>query len=112
MTHTSDRGIRARGLDWLSAARRLEAIVDCLTTRGVSASVSVDHRVAQRVIEYCRQRGRGAKFDAEREQELTSFISDHNQSFDWVILGDPADMICQRAEGTRSTRRPQLRLVK
>jgi hypothetical protein len=107
----SDRARRASGLDWFSAARRLEAIIDCLTTRAVSRTVSVDHRTAMSVIEYCRQRAQGAKFDAQREQELTNFISDHNQSFDWVILGDATDMICQLAEGTRSTRRPQLRIV-
>ena len=112
MTSTSDRAKGAKCLDWLSAARRLETIIDCLTNRAVSTTVSIDLRVATRVVEYCRRRARGAKYDPEREQELTNFLRDHNQSFDWVVLGDPTSMICELAVGTRSTRPPALRIVK
>lgn len=97
--------------EWEAVASRLEFVVDCLTNRAVAATISMDRRIAARAIDYCRSRAAGAEENPEREVEITEFLRAHNQSLDWVLLGDASGMICARAEGTGSIHRPILRIV-
>lgn len=102
-------------VDWSAVADRIETIVHCLTNRKVAKNVTIDYRVAARAVEYCRRRANNHHYtEVEmeiREDEMMDFVLAHGQSLDWVMIGDPVDMIATLATGTSSRKRPHFRTV-
>jgi hypothetical protein len=97
--------------NWAATADRIETILDCLTNRAVSMTVSMDRGAAKRAVEYCQHRAAGADEDTDAEAEIIEFLGKHGQSLDWVFGGDPTGMICKLASDTSSFKPPSLRIV-
>ena len=97
--------------NWAATADRIETILDCLTNRAVSMTVTMDRGAAKRAVEYCQRRAAGADEDTDAEAEIIEFLGKHGQSLDWVFRGDPTGMICKLASNTISFKPPSLRIV-
>jgi hypothetical protein len=67
--------------NWAATAARIETILDCLTNRAVSMTVSMDRGAAKRAVEYCQHRAAGADEDTDAEAEIIEFLAKHEQSY-------------------------------
>jgi hypothetical protein len=68
---------------------RAEYVIDTLRTRYVHQGRKFDEEAAQRALNALR-------FGKTKGDALT-FFSHHGQSLNWIVLGDPAGMICGMA---------------
>ena len=82
---------------------RVLQIIELLRERYVCAGWSMNEQSAALAVGYFERRADGMRIDADEEgwQHAKEFISDHGQSFDWVLDGDPSSMICQLAGHSR-----------
>jgi hypothetical protein len=79
-----------------SALERIEFIVRTLRESFVREGWKLNEPDAARVIRYFRRMAEGKpelEFDPEG-RFVSQWVSDHGQSFDWIMLGDPRSMIC------------------
>ena len=92
--------------------RRLETVIESLTDRDYPHyNIAVDHRIAARALEYWRGQAAGKRRNGEREMESIHFLGNHNVSLDYVLMGKLDIMIRERASGTSSRSKPELRIV-
>ena len=87
---------------------RAERIVELLSTRFIRDGWSFDTNRAARFL-HCLRTFDFKDGDSPEFAEILDWISDHGQSFDWILGGelDPDSMICMLAEyspGRRQTR--------
>ena len=102
--------------DWSAIADRLEWIFNVLTGDTVGAqTISVDYRMANRAIAYCRRMAAGRRREDLRPngawEEMIQFLYCHNQCLGWVLFGDPTGIILRLAENTTSRMPPRLSVV-
>jgi hypothetical protein len=70
-----------RSPDWSAIADRTEAIIDTLTSYGVT----VDRDAAAKAVAYCRSRAAGGAEDLEAEANMDGFLHAHGQSLIGLI---------------------------
>ena len=111
-SRTSPRG----NIDYAAVACRLEQIFHTLTADTVGAkSVRVDHGAFHRAIAHYKRLAKGqirepGEYMSDEASAMMELLYAHNQSCDWVFLGDPGLMILRSADNTSSIRR-ELRIV-
>ena len=78
-------------------------------------TISVDYRMANRAIAYCRRMAAGRRREDLRPngawEEMIQFLGRHNQCMNWVLFGDPTGIILRLAENTTSRMPPRLSVV-
>jgi len=87
---------------------RAERVVELLSTRVIREGWSFDTNRAARFL-HCLRTFDFRDADSPEFVEILDWISDHGQSFDWILGGevDPDSMICMLAQyspGRRQTR--------
>lgn len=82
---------------------RARFVIETLRTRYVCEGFQIDEEGAARALTYLEGLAAGVpeSDDDDFLEDVVKFFSDHGQSIDWVICGDPAVMICREASFSR-----------
>jgi hypothetical protein len=104
----SSQSIIKNAFDRLGAYRRMVQIVALLRTRDVCDGWKIDNDLADSALGYLKKLAAGEFSEDQAVDQipvLIRFCDAHNQSLDWVLLGDPAVMICESASRSERAKR-------
>jgi hypothetical protein len=77
-----------------AALARAERVVEALKALDPSPSAwAIDDEAAERTLGYFRDQLAGKKSNDDEWAAVVEFCDTHKQSLDWILLGDPTDLI-------------------
>ena len=78
-------------IDHAAALARAELMIDCLRRFHICEGWTVDQNECERILDYFRSSTN------EMPGFVVRFFREHEQSLDWVLLGDVGALICRAA---------------
>jgi hypothetical protein len=81
--------------------KRFEQMIGLLRTCHICEGWRLDEEAVARSLRYLRHLVDGGRNDAREWQALMDFLSQHGQSIDWILVGDPVGMITHAAAHSR-----------
>jgi len=102
-------GAAGARLDYRAMFARVEQMIELLRIRYVRVGWNFDEKAAARTLKYFQRMAANPRLDDDDDDDyrkwetVRAFISDHGQSFDWIIYGNGARTphAASRGNGTR-----------
>jgi hypothetical protein len=91
-------------IDYSAMLKRAEYVIECLRTRYICDSWSVDEEGAERALRYFRSQAAGEPDNEEEWGHVIDFFSSHGQFLHWILNGDPSGLICGVASQSNRAR--------